>query len=44
MKSPAQVPVEPGAYFGMLLGGMIVKDRVDQLAGWHAASIRLRSG
>ena len=35
MKSPARMAGEPGAHFGMLVDGIIVKDRMDQFAGRH---------
>jgi hypothetical protein len=33
MKRPSRVPGQPGAHFGMLVGGIVVEDRVDELAG-----------
>ena len=35
MKRPARVPGEPGTHLGVLGGGIIVEDGVDQLAGRH---------
>ena len=35
MKRPARVPGEPSAHFGMLLGGVVVENGVDELAGGH---------
>ena len=35
MKRPARVPGEPGTHLGVLVGGIIVEDGVDQLAGRH---------
>jgi hypothetical protein len=34
MEYPPGMPREPGAHFGMFVGGVIVEDRVDQFAGW----------
>jgi hypothetical protein len=33
MEHPSGMPREPGAHFGMFVGGVIVEDRVDQVAG-----------
>jgi hypothetical protein len=35
MEGPARMPGEPGAHFGMLVDGIIVEDRVDQLSRRH---------
>ena len=35
VEGPARVPSEPGADLGMLVGGVVVEDGVDQLAGRH---------
>ena len=35
VEGPARMPGEPGAHFGMLVDGIIVEDRVDQLSGRH---------
>jgi hypothetical protein len=35
MKCPARVPGQPGAPFGMLVGGLIVAYGVHQLSGGH---------
>ena len=37
VKDPAWVPGEPGEDLGMLVGGIVVEDRMDHLAGRHAA-------
>ena len=34
MEGPARVAVEPGADLGVLVDGLVVQDRVDDLAGW----------
>ena len=36
------LPGEPGADLGMLVGGVVVEDGVDQLAGRHRALTALR--
>ena len=33
MKHPVGVPGEPGAHFGMLVGGVVVEDGMDEFAG-----------
>ena len=35
VEGPARVPGEPGADLGVLVGGVVVEDGVDQLAGRH---------
>ena len=35
VEGPAGVTGEPGADLGVLVGGVVVEDRVDQLAGRH---------
>ena len=35
MEHPPGMPREPGAHLGMLVDGIVVEDRVDQLAGRH---------
>jgi hypothetical protein len=35
MKDPARMAGEPGAHFGVLVDGVVVEDRVNELAGWH---------
>ena len=42
VEGPARVPGEPGADLGMLVGGVVVEDHVDQLAGRHRALDALR--
>jgi hypothetical protein len=41
VEDEALVPVEPGADLGMLVGGVVVEDDVDHLAG-TSASIAFR--
>ena len=36
MKHAARMPDEPSAHFGMLVGGIVVEDRMDQLADRHS--------
>jgi hypothetical protein len=33
MKHPARMASEPGAHLGVLVGGIVVEDGMDQLAG-----------
>ena len=35
MKGPALMGVKPPSYSGTLVDGVIVEDRVNELAGWH---------
>jgi len=42
VKRPARVSGKPGAHLGMLVGGVVVEDGVDELAAGTAASTRLR--
>jgi len=35
MERPARVPGEPGAHLGVLVGGIVIEDRVNELAGRH---------
>jgi len=35
VKRPARAPGEPGAYFGMLVSGVVVEDGMDELASGH---------
>ena len=42
MKHPAGVPGEPSAHFGMLVGGIVVEDGMDEFAGRHG--MRLGTG
>lgn len=35
VEDEALVPVEPGADLRMLVGGIVVEDDMDDLAGWH---------
>src|SRR6188472_3056749 len=35
VEGPAGVTSEPGTDLGVLVGGVVVEDGVDQLAGWH---------
>ena len=37
MKGPSLVPREPGANLGMFVGGIVIDNGVDQLAGRHFA-------
>ena len=37
MEHEARITVEPGADLGMLVGAVIVEDRMDDLAGRHLA-------
>ena len=37
MKGPTRMAGEPGADLGMLVGGVVVGDGVDDLAGWDGA-------
>jgi hypothetical protein len=37
VEGPARMPDEPGADLGMLVGGVVVEDGVDQFAGRHGA-------
>ena len=34
MEGEAPVAAEPGAHLGMLVGGVVVEDRMDALADW----------
>lgn len=44
MERPARVLGEPSAHVGMLVGGVIVGDGVDQLAGRHSGlDLRMNS-
>ena len=40
VEGPARVTGEPGADLGVLVGGVVVEDRVDQLAGRHGGARR----
>ena len=42
MEDEALVPVEPGADLGMLVGGVVVEDDVDHLAGRHIGLDRVQ--
>ena len=42
MEDEALVPVEPGADLGMLVGGVVVEDDVDHLAGRHLGLDRVQ--
>jgi hypothetical protein len=42
MKDKPRIPGEPGANFGVLVGGVIVEHDVDNLAGRMSASMLLR--
>ncbi len=35
MERPAWVALQPSHHLGVLVGGIIVQNRVDELAGWH---------
>jgi hypothetical protein len=42
VEDEALVPVEPGADLGMLVGGVVVEDDVDHLAGRHLGLDRVQ--
>ena len=44
MEDEALMPVEPGANLGMLVGGVVVEDDVDHLAGRHLGLDRVKEG
>ena len=35
MEDEARMAGEPGEHLGLLVGGVVVEDDVDDLAGWH---------
>jgi hypothetical protein len=37
VEHPARMARQPGADLGVLVGGIVVKDGVDELAGWDGA-------
>src|ERR1700678_4631815 len=37
MERPSRMTFEPSTNIGMLMGGVVVADRVDRLAGWNLA-------
>ena len=37
MEDPARMPGEPAPHLGVLVGGVVVEDHVDHLAGRHGA-------
>ena len=42
VERPARMTREPFAHFGVLVGGVIVEDRMDSLAGGNSRSTALR--
>ena len=41
MEGPALVPLQPGADLGVLVGGVVVENAVDQLTGGHRGLDRI---
>jgi hypothetical protein len=44
MEHPARMPGQPGNHLRMLMGGVIIEDRVDHLAGRHRPFDRVEEG